>query len=900
MTDASETRRKPQVTPRKGKTTKQSSTNVETKTNCNATFNDEQKDIAVYQRNQHSEATQEGTQFHPVQTKGSQNVLQPTAINYKTSETNSLADITEEHDQQKIADTFKNKLAYFESSSVTPACNTAVYQRNHRSTESQLRKEFNHVQTRGLQNMQHIKTSATNRQANIKEEQNQLINPVHTKPDDVTQAYDSSFHHRRSDPRQMGKPQVLPKPVRKSQSILPPTEIDHTISETFCSRDNTQQQNQLTKLAHIQPNHVTQAHDSTLYLRDQRSDPSQMEKQQVQTKQMIKSSQSKPTETDDTIREIIRQRDDTHAQNQRKKPGASYRKQDALVVVAIDFGTSYSGYAYSFREEYKKDHNQIYTNQNWKSGDGLVTLKTPTAILFNKDESVHSFGYEAEQNYAQFVEENKSRDYIFLDKFKMKLFQSEQKSRRISSSTMLHDGRGNKISALYVFTESIRFLKNHFITSCRVASFKLKDDDVHWVLTVPAIWSDSAKQFMREAAKKAGISDKLLTLAYEPEAAAIYCKEMTVQRKVGNGRASMDTFKVGQKFIVLDCGGGTVDTTSYEIQENSHLKELERPTGGPWGGTMVDNEYITFLKLLFETDDWETYVKENPEDILEIKRKFEAKKKGISVSTDIVTIPYPISFRVKSLERKLADSSYSKSIQIRNEKIRFKREVIKRLFSKSATKIVQHLEMILHRNNLRGIETILMVGGYSESDILYEHIRMTFKHLTVICPPDASIAVMKGAVMFGHNPYSICERVCPRTYGITTNVPFDPEKHPLKFKDKVEGKDVCTDIFKVIVKVGQPLTVGESLFSVPCRPTRSTDCEATVEIYESILENPEYTFGEDARYLGKVCIPIPDTERGKDRLINVQMEFGYTEICVTVTEDGTNIQGKAVFKCLMS
>jgi len=30
------------------------------------------------------------------------------------------------------------------------------------------------------------------------------------------------------------------------------------------------------------------------------------------------------------------------------------------------------------------------------------------------------------------------------------------------------------------------------------------DSDYHWVLTVPAIWEDAAKQFMREAAEKVG------------------------------------------------------------------------------------------------------------------------------------------------------------------------------------------------------------------------------------------------------------------------------------------------------------------------------------------------------------------------------------------------------------
>jgi hypothetical protein len=36
----------------------------------------------------------------------------------------------------------------------------------------------------------------------------------------------------------------------------------------------------------------------------------------------------------------------------------------------------------------------------------------------------------------------------------------------------------------------------------------------------------------------------------------------------------------------------------------------------------------------------------------------------------------------------------------------------------------------------------------------------------VICPSDAVAAVLKGAVMYGHNPELISERICPRTYGI--------------------------------------------------------------------------------------------------------------------------------------
>jgi hypothetical protein len=69
--------------------------------------------------------------------------------------------------------------------------------------------------------------------------------------------------------------------------------------------------------------------------------------------------------------------------------------------------------------------------------------------------------------------------------------------------------------------------------------------------------------------------------------------------------------------------------------------------------------------------------------------------------------------------------------------------------------------------------------------------------LNVICPSDAVAAVLKGAVMYGHNPELISERICPRTYGITVNVPFDDRKHPRRLKTFSNGRYVCTDVFEV-------------------------------------------------------------------------------------------------------
>jgi len=57
---------------------------------------------------------------------------------------------------------------------------------------------------------------------------------------------------------------------------------------------------------------------------------------------------------------------------------------------------------------------------------------------------------------------------------------------------------------MLVFGEAIKYLKDHLLKALNKQGTLVGNDDIHWVLTVPAIWADSAKQFMREAAYKVG------------------------------------------------------------------------------------------------------------------------------------------------------------------------------------------------------------------------------------------------------------------------------------------------------------------------------------------------------------------------------------------------------------
>lgn len=139
------------------------------------------------------------------------------------------------------------------------------------------------------------------------------------------------------------------------------------------------------------------------------------------------------------------------------------------------------------------------------------------------------------------------------------------------------------------------------------------------MITVPAIWRNAAKQLMREAAYEAGLgSEKLpqqILISLEPEAASLFCRQLkrhqlkperpselnlapsnpvkpgalrpwsrNVQRDSLYSEPVLDICP-GQRYMVVDCGGGTVDITLHQIMdlEGHHLKELHRATGGPYG-----------------------------------------------------------------------------------------------------------------------------------------------------------------------------------------------------------------------------------------------------------------------------------------------------------------------------
>ncbi|KAL4238787.1 hypothetical protein ACF0H5_003494 [Mactra antiquata] len=226
---------------------------------------------------------------------------------------------------------------------------------------------------------------------------------------------------------------------------------------------------------------------------------------------------------------------------------------NSLFVAAIDFGTTYSGWAILSHDSFK-DKPTSSMIKHWYSGYGVLTTeKTPTVALIKPDGvSLESFGYEAENRYRELLEEDAARDYYYFQRFKMALMKPF--GDRITEDILLEDEMSKKLSAITVFSLAIKYLVDDVMTDIKKKCIGVLMSDFTWVLTVPAIWTDSAKKFMRLAAEKAGISSDKLLIALEPECASICCRYLPVHKRIDETGTNMSTLPTGSKFMTIDTG----------------------------------------------------------------------------------------------------------------------------------------------------------------------------------------------------------------------------------------------------------------------------------------------------------------------------------------------------------
>lgn len=336
--------------------------------------------------------------------------------------------------------------------------------------------------------------------------------------------------------------------------------------------------------------------------------------------------------------------------------------------------------------------------------------------------------------------------------------------------------------------------------------------------------------------------------------------------------------------------GGTIDITVHEVQSRGILKEIYRATGGDWGGTTVDREFDNILQDIVGEKLFKDFKSDNMLDILNLHRNFELKKRAINREADgsiTFTIPpglqqvFKKSVKGGDTEAALAANKKYANVSWKRDKLKIPIDLAKGLFGSSIDAIISQVKKIFSAKEVRGTSIILMVGGYSECELLQQAIKEAFKDKKIIIPNEAGLSILKGAVINGHAPNIITDRVCRFTYGVACNKRFIEGKDKEEYRVKGRrGDNRCINRFKVYITAGVSVQLGEIIQKYKFHVANKNETGIDLPVYATEDPNPIYVTDDDCQRLGVLRIEMPDIKRGIDREAEVEMILGGTELAV--------------------
>ena len=580
------------------------------------------------------------------------------------------------------------------------------------------------------------------------------------------------------------------------------------------------------------------------------------------------------------------------------------------VVVGIDFGSSGSGFAYSYYDKNKILHGQIY--------GASVDHKVPTEIILDDNNYVLQFG----ANCLKYLKEKGLESGHYFKDIKMELYENKENIKSKNSEKVLH-----LITVIQKVLESIKEIAIKEISKNR-PYLSDKTERIKWVVTVPAIWNEHQKSVMMESCTKAGLinnnTDKSLFFALEPEAASLYCSI--------NKEIDTNYFKKGEYYIVCDLGGGTGDIVAHLVGSNNNLNEISPSCGGNYGSNEIDKYIFKDIILkLFGCQDFNTfyikYKKRNNDnngniedndkgelfnDWSELEREIKDFKEGITNEKIENKEKYPINvslfqdifdedIEINDLVEEYNSNIYDDSLQLTVKKtkkkwiVEFPYNIVLNYMKNQANSICKIINDI---NTKEEIKTMIFVGGYCSNEILLNLIKNGMNKITTyLQPSNPSLAIMEGAVLFGIQPSTINIRKANYTIGKGIGVPWVDKLHLGKGK-KIYVEELkewyCSNCFEKFIEINQNLKIDE----VISHTAYSRGLFLKISFYKTKKQNPLYTFEEGIKKIGECTFSFDNEyKKLKDREIKTMMKFGGTFIDVTAIhlKSGKTVKTKLTF-----
>ncbi|KAL2919377.1 hypothetical protein HK105_201021 [Polyrhizophydium stewartii] len=550
-------------------------------------------------------------------------------------------------------------------------------------------------------------------------------------------------------------------------------------------------------------------------------------------------------------------------------------------VVGIDFGTTYSGFAWASVEQ----PDEVRGYNDWENQPSNTPYcKTITSIRYRR---------EPDGTYTPVYW---GGELIEIKKFKL-WFNPETP----------RDGLPEDMNWMRPSIDYLRFISNQALEVLRHRFFDLDKNDVLWCITVPAIWDERAKNLVRQAATLAGIvndsNQNSLCIILEPEAAALYTLKAVSEL----------SSKSGSTYMILDAGGGTVDLTTHTITGNSgmfrsdsngssaqggrkglaeapRLTEASRGTGALCGSTYVDKSFLKFFRAQIGTEHFNEMKRKRPELLAALLQEWERAKRDFLGPPPPGQEPVPeiIPFPAGMLQF-VSDETKQRWIdeQDTEEELHVPVEQMMEIFHEPVNECLKLVQEQLE--SIGGqCDYLVLVGGFSSSRYLCKRVNERFAPYfrKIVVPLDPTAAVVQGAVVYGLDPSRIQVRRCRYSYGYISNIAItDIDRYAERDVWQNEAGERFVRVFKCLVAENQEVKANEEFFS-SAYPMYATQTRAQVRLVATPMRlEPgrcfSYRMVRDVTELGILATDVPT--HLPNRLVNIRYLFGQTELKAIAT-----------------
>ncbi|KAF0520400.1 actin-like ATPase domain-containing protein [Gigaspora margarita] len=401
---------------------------------------------------------------------------------------------------------------------------------------------------------------------------------------------------------------------------------------------------------------------------------------------------------------------------------------DICVVVGIDFGTTFSGFAYATVET-----GEVISNEDWPGKKG--PKRVPTVLKYDENfDHVISWGFDALASEPTIrrkkVQSTSSRP---IELFKLHLGDIPKEQKPILPSKITPE----RAIADYL-REMGKIIKEEIERRWPGIDFFRM---VRLVVTVPAEFTEKAKSTMRQCIYDAGLINNFgtqnLKFITEPEALAIHCMNLLKEHRL----------KTGDNYLVVDCGSGTVDLTVRKLLDNNQIGEVTERSGDFCGGAYVDKEFLRFLedkvgkhaiKMLHEKHYGHlNYMIQRFCECVKTRftgEKSEFKKYNLDIEK---VCPSLIQYVSGSALDELEEEDWEIVIDFKTAKS---------FFDPVVNKILRLISAQLDKSMCN---VMVLIGDFSESKYLQQKIKQRFSRCEVAVPPYPMAAIARGAVEYG-------------------------------------------------------------------------------------------------------------------------------------------------------